>query len=658
MQLDVLLEESKTCPALQREFADLLEPVILDSPKAQALRENYRRQLEWEDELRHEEVLLQPPPQERVAVLLEKFEQGDLDAWWRLNMELTLKPTSRYYGDGLELNLTTLPGWQEADATTRGRIVEAASRYVLGAQPLVSEWLGKNLLDQADFAGYRALRLLAQERPGFLGSLAPDVWQKWAQVIVGSPTPLGGSDDKVHQELVELAYWHASGDVIAAMLVLIDNENRDHEWISIHGKLDRCWDAQLSAALSCKVRDPNLKPSCMGSLLEPLLKHSVAEAKTFAESLVTVPLPRDGPERKRAVEAATMLLAHAEDGGWGSVWPPIQADDAFGHEVISAVADRHDQQHVALMTQHLSEEQIGELYLWLLRHYPPSEDPQHDGFHWMGLREGVARFRDAVLRQLQSRGTPAACQTMEQLAAALPELSWLRWAVVETRTYTLRRTWVPPQPDQLLEMARDRDFRLVENGEQLLNVVMESLQRLEQELQGENPAALDLWDKLGKGVYRPKDEKTLSDYIVRHLRRDVQRRGIVANREVEIRRGEGDAQGEHTDILIDAVALGRRPEEYDRISVIVEVKGCWNPKLKKDMEEQLRDRYLAENQSRYGLYLVGWFPCAQWDADDYRKGRTPRMTLEEARQFFDGQAATISQESLCIRALVLNATLR
>src|SRR3954468_15279404 len=101
---------------------------------------------------------------------------------------------------------------------------------------------------------------------------------------------------------------------------------------------------------------------------------------------------------------------------------------------------------------------------------------------------------------------------MERVAAALPELSWLRWAVVKTRAHTLRGTWVPPQPDVLLKMARDRDLRLVESGEQLLAVVIASLRRLEQELQGENPAAPDLWNKLKEGVYRPKEENALSDY--------------------------------------------------------------------------------------------------------------------------------------------------
>jgi hypothetical protein len=67
----------------------------------------------------------------------------------------------------------------------------------------------------------------------------------------------------------------------------------------------------------------------------------------------------------------------------------------------------------------------------------------------------------------------------------------------------------------LLRLGRDRKLRLVESGEQLLEVIIESLRRLEEELQGETPAAPDLWNRLPDGALRPKSENELSDYVVR-----------------------------------------------------------------------------------------------------------------------------------------------
>jgi hypothetical protein len=96
----------------------------------------------------------------------------------------------------------------------------------------------------------------------------------------------------------------------------------------------------------------------------------------------------------------------------------------------------------------------------------------------------------------------------------------------------------------------------------------------------------------------------------------------------------------------------------DRISAITEVKGCWNPDLMNAMETQLAERYLKDNRCPFGLYLVGWFACDQWDGADYRKGQTPKLTLAEAQVFFDAQARSLSTEARHIRAFVLNTALR
>jgi hypothetical protein len=396
----------------------------------------------------------------------------------------------------------------------------------------------------------------------------------------------------------------------------------------------------------------------MGDLLEPLLQQGSHEARAFASLLLSDPIPSDGERRRRAAMAAAMLLMHSEGGGWDHLWPLVQKDAAFGCEVIAIVTSNRHEPFAANLTRHLTEDQTGDLYLWLLDQYPPSEDPQPEGAHFVEARESVAHFRDAVLRQLQFRQTPAACRTMGRLAITRPDLTWLRWAAVETRANMLRGTWIPPMPVDLLRLTRDRDLRLVESGEQLLEVVIGSLRRLEQELQGDNPGAPDLWNKVSNGSFRPKDENELSDYVVRHLKRDIQNRGIVANREVEIRRGAGDAKGERTDIRIDAITKGSRPEEFGRITVTVETKGCWNKQLLTGIEHQLRDRYLADNTCQHGLYLVGWFDCPQWDADDYRRNQTPKMALDEARQQFDDEATRLSKSPLVIRSLVLNAALR
>jgi hypothetical protein len=310
--------------------------------------------------------------------------------------------------------------------------------------------------------------------------------------------------------------------------------------------------------------------------------------------------------------------------------------------------------------QSLTEDQLADLYLWLEAQYPHTQDPQHkDGeAHAVTPDESVRWWRDDVLRQLQQRATPFAITALERLCTALPDNLWLPRLLRDARILMLRATWQPPLPEYILKLPRDRCVRLVQSADQLLDVVIESLDRLQKKLQGETYAAPFLWDEIRKNTYRPKNEDTLSDYVKNHLVDDLTGRGIIAGRELEIRRGRGNAPGEYTDIHIEAISKDAGNNLYGKVAVIVETKGCWNQGVKTAMETQLVDRYLKDNQCQHGLYLVGWFACPQWDAKDYRKKDTPDMDVQGARLFFDNQAATVSVGSRVVRAVVLNIALR
>jgi hypothetical protein len=140
--------------------------------------------------------------------------------------------------------------------------------------------------------------------------------------------------------------------------------------------------------------------------------------------------------------------------------------------------------------------------------------------------------------------------------------------------------------------------------------------------------------------------------VKRYLDEDLRQRGVIINREVEIRRGE------QTDIHVDAVVRASDREMYDSVTVIIEVKGCWHEDLDHAMKTQLVDRYLKDNRCQQGLYLVGWFNCDQWDDGDYRKRQAPKLSIPEAQQRFDAQAEDLSQQGMRIRAVVLNTVLR
>jgi hypothetical protein len=148
--------------------------------------------------------------------------------------------------------------------------------------------------------------------------------------------------------------------------------------------------------------------------------------------------------------------------------------------------------------------------------------------------------------------------------------------------------------------------------------------------------------------------KTVSDYVAGHLDEDLRQRALIVNREVQIRRGGGRGSGQSTDIHVDTVVPGATSGTYERIYVIVEVKGSWHQELLSAMQTQLRDRYLKDNRCRNGIYLVGWFAGPSWDSTDYRKPKHTSMTLDEARQFFMKQAVDLSAAGYVISSFVLD----
>ncbi len=515
-------------------------------------------------------------------------------------------------------------------------------------------------MSQLALAAYQALHLIvATADEGTPIGLDEDVWRVWSPAILAH---FGFGDTEgadIHHRLVTLAYRNAPNEVLKSLTRLIDRENNRDGWLGVLDTVEPIWDEQLAKVLLAKAQEPNMRPKFLCRLLSELLDHDVSLARDFAVSLIPSPPPawRDPQARGRAVVAACALMNHARDAGWETIWAAIERDRAFGRRLIAA--DVHQSfSHGANVLGRLADDDLARLYRWLVAEYPPARDPDYDMQHSIGMREGIAEWRDGALAHLQQRGTTSACRALEELVRDLPELPKLKWILQQARELTARRLWQAPQPTTILELVANKQQRLVQDGGQLLDVLVESLERLQAKLQGETPAAAFLWNEWpqdGATKYRPVNEVRLSDFVKLHFDDDIKSRGVIANREVEFRPASGQQQGERTDIHVDAVIPGHAPDAYDTITAIVEVKGSWHRDVNEAMQTQLHDRYLRNNQSPYGLYLVGWFNCEQWDDTHYQKRASLRNLpdLGEARRKLEAQAAQLSRQGTIIRAVVL-----
>lgn len=631
---------------LRSECGSLFEAVVLDSDQARLMRENWK----LEQEARAEPRPLVPSPAERVARDLQAIEAGRVERWVYLTANLSLEPTSTDYPIDLEPDLSRTPGWTAADNKTRERVLAAATRYITDADPQNREWFGTTSIPYRAIEGFRALALLLLQAPERVQTLSAETWRKWVPSLIRF---FGNSDEsKLQPRLLQTAYSLVPEHVIVRLMETVDVQNQAHGYVFVTKEIGFCWDERMAQAVKAKTGDSTLKPKGLLALLQLLLEQGVAGSRELAESLVAeVNSPAQG-SRDRALAGVEALVSYAPDAGWSTVWPAFRSNTEFGRLAVETISYA-DPSHGAFLGK-LTEMQLAEFYLWMVEKYPYSQQG-HNRVGAMSARDTAVMLRDGILEHLKRRGNFDACEAIREIITKRPEDTWLRHHLEEAESLALAVTWRPASPKQFLAFSRDSAHRLVQTGDELMDVVVQSLDRLHSKLHGELPRSKYLWDSY-KGVLRPKDERDLSDYVASHLDEDLQQRGIIVNREVQIRRGIGSGTGQTTDIHVDAVTSGARPRLYERVYVIIEVKGNWNDELLTAMRKQLRDRYLRDNRCQNGLYLVGWFSCAKWDDEDPRKKKCPELSLDEAKNLFAGQAVELSN-GCTLKSYVLDVSL-
>jgi len=667
-QFEAIYDIAMQWPPLHRRYDHLLDGIALDSPRAAEMRQYHELELEHR---RLKPPPLHPPPADRVRMGLEAFEAGNTEAWWQLNLELTLEPTSTHYDD-LESRIIKMPGWIAADEATRSRILAAARKYLSAAQPLVKKWLGTTAYRRGDLAAYRALILLKEVDPEAYEGLDAALWAKWSPVVVAVPKETGTESGEFDEVIACDACDKAPLPFARTVQWLLRAERRrirarpapqppqpsqpEISPFRILRTLDKCWrSTALKEVVFAELKNRNNSPAQCEALLGPLLEACFEPARNFAIGLLTRRNLHSVNKRPYALAAATQLLAHPAARCWPQIWKYVLSDAPFGSDLFLRFAReyRHEQSFASTLT----EAQLGDLYTWLERTFPVRQDPRHQSgiASFVGPRDSVAHLRDGILRQLVNKGTEAAVGALQNVLRQLPDRDWLAYQLLEAEQTMRRNTWSPLSPGEIIRVTETARGLLVQSAAQLADVLLQALRRYERELHGEQTPIRDLWDRQANRTLtlRPVDENALSDHVQRFLKRDLVEAGIILNREVEIGRVPGAGAGTRTDIKVDAIRQSEKSGSFNVITAVIETKGCWNDELLTAMKSQLVDDYLVRLAAPVGIYLVGWFDKRKWDAADYRRGKTPQWTLAEAQSRFD-QEATGLPPAFIVRPVVLD----
>ncbi|MEW6306596.1 MAG: hypothetical protein AB1705_24285 [Verrucomicrobiota bacterium] len=628
---NLFLQRIEEIPELKAKFEwlrawDLAEPMARNA-KARWLRE--RRTTERLDR-----------PREKLDVeALTKAALADVAAgktfrWVHLCDLLSLEKNQTYVYRPLKHDLAEFPGWKSADESRRNEIRAAARAFLLNHSDGFAE-IGA----QTDYfdPGYIAIWLLRDEVQTD-SALKAAVSTKWIEALLGQFND--GSDH--YQETAALAYELNPDTTLQAFVREAKDDDQKHGRIHCHWGFKKAWDSRFTAAALGLVREGTLKAESIEALLTFLGPIAPAEAAACARELLSPEAVADQSLHDRTVAVLISCIGAMSAAAWDFAWPIIEADAALAEKVLLRASDRLDHDRKIFLPT-LTERQLADLYLKLNSLFSPETDPpRRKGVSGVTLRQSVAWFRNDVISALESRGTEASCDELLRLAKILPKESvWLRWRLYNARMSKRRFGWSPPTPEIFLLLAQRAEGRLVKDTDDLLDVVVESLARFQVQLtQSTLPRSERFWHWDGadnnRKNFRHRDEAFLSDEVASWLRDDLSRRGIVIGREVQTRRGQ------RTDVYVDAIARDESSSSLKTVTVVIEVKGCWNAEVRTAVDSQLVGDYLRPNGLTHGIYLVGWFVCALWEKP---QNKLTSGTFELAQQevaklvsAYDGEA--------------------
>ncbi|MCB9770296.1 MAG: hypothetical protein H6752_19025 [Candidatus Omnitrophica bacterium] len=335
----------------------------------------------------------------------------------------------------------------------------------------------------------------------------------------------------------------------------------------------------------------------------------------------------------------------------------FQAEASIGEQVVETSA----KEGKLWASFDIDCQTIGDFWVWLEKTFSEEEKESDHLVRPLTEKDRIYDLKRDLLTTLKEDGTQESCQQIARFMAEFPDHDWLQFSYNDAVNKTISAMWSPPSPEELSSFLDALESRFVQNADQLQDVVIESLGRLQRSFIAKKPSLVRcLWNETTvreetgeKQISWPKDEGALSDYLLSFFENDLIGRGIVVNREVQIK------PYEKTDLKIDSCSKDGSIRE----SVIVEVKGCWHPELKTSMKTQLVGKYLGNSQFDHGIYLVGWFKCDAWNLNDShqkkRKGTNSKnfSNIEEAEGKFRRQASSLSDSNTRIKSFVLDCRL-
>ncbi|GEM_PF-3775160 len=614
-KLQLIKKDIKEIPLLKNEILDL--KVEYDNKKSKVTNFDFGKK----------------PSKDKICNIIYNFK-NDVVKYWPSCINEMYEKYFFMLNDN-EYSLTKSEGWKLLNEDEQKLIIEAAKEFLLKFK--------KDDFDIKDIKSpvIEAIQLTWEECREFIESWDRDMWEKVLGYVIepNSSCYLNG------EEYFKIAYQYHPQKVSDILMQEMIKKRTIGAWYGsrqiAENRILFCKDFFLLESMIETLKSHKIAFTSRGDLFKLIIKFKEEMGIRYINDLVD--------SRYNgifscavAVEAICSLIKKAPNGGENKILPIIESENKRDKHFIILILKRYlkDKPEFGFLDK-WSMDGLCKLYVFLcVNKYKKFNQDE---------------WKKIIIEKFSEKKDIESISLIFELSKKIPNCSYIKSLWEDMRDKYFRQIWNPPTGSMIVDMIGNSKLTPITNGNQLLDVLVDSFYEFEKEMNySENPLVELLWNTI-KDTTIPKDEGALSNFLKKHLSYDLRNKCVILNREVEVFHNQGGVKGERLDIKVDLPcgALNNQP-----ITVYIEVKGCWNTGLDISMEEQLVNRYMNNRKCDYGVYVIGWFNCTQWTLKkDTRKG--PKYSLEDAKKKFNDQAKRLSQKhGVKIKAVVLDLSLK
>lgn len=384
-----------------------------------------------------------------IENLLQQFEKGELDCWYKIAQEIRMKEDSWWFQFDDEKELTQCEGWIKLDSSTQARFIEGAKKFLL-SDPRPSK--------DSDIGSYLyTLELIYNLAEQILiKSIIPSISDFWIEAITG----LNHCSLNALNSLTALAY--ETNPSLTKHYVLENTKRLSRGWgvkHVVYEQIKICWDKEMYHALQQIIKSDDIRLEVKSCIIDVMLWLEWDETSKFLMDMLNNRYNSVIP-RLVIIECCCTYIERLNNKTWDYMWQILKEDIQFREAVFEHFNKTFRNYSFLTDSEILTEDRLVELYIWL-EQYPVYKSYILEG--WQG----------SILRNLVDRKTIEAGQAIIQLRISIPESREVKHAWETIRRDFLTRKWNPPLPKVITGLEFNKGKMPVLNEMQLKEKVDE-----------------------------------------------------------------------------------------------------------------------------------------------------------------------------------------